>query len=211
MGSVCAMRREGRGVLSCPRCVASSCVYVQHLLFKWNTSESERNGGGGREKKNFAVPEIFQLCHDVGPIFPDKSWNRKQKENLKNSKRTDMEHLEAAGLATFPKSRGSFSLYLCFLLRILYTTTIRNSSSLLLSSFSCFSSWNDGQSHTLRRSGGVVSRYSILGRTKTISEEYSLLLPPSLSVALQETLEHVIRERERQVVTLQLHRFGPNL
>ena len=164
-----------------------------------------------REKKNFAVPEIFQLCHDVGPIFPDKSWNRKQKENLKNSKRTDMEHLEAAGLATFPKSRGSFSLYLCFLLRILYTTTIRNSSSLLLSSFSCFSSWNDGQSHTLRRSGGVVSRYSILGRTKTISEEYSLLLPPSLSVALQETLEHVIRERERQVVTLQLHRFGPNL
>ena len=167
--------------------------------------------GGGREKKNFAVPEIFQLCHDVGPIFPDKSWNRKQKENLKNSKRTDMEHLEAAGLATFPKSRGSFSLYLCFLLRILYTTTIRNSSSLLLSSFSCFSSWNDGQSHTLRRSGGVVSRYSILGRTKTISEEYSLLLPPSLSVALQETLEHVIRERERQVVTLQLHRFGPNL
>ena len=49
-----------------------------------------------------------------------------------------MEHLEAAGLATFPKSRSSFSLYLCFLLRILYTTTIRNSSSLLLSSFFVF-------------------------------------------------------------------------
>lgn len=91
-----------------------------------------------------------------------------------------MEHLEAAGLATFPKSRSSFSLYLCFLLRILYTTTIRNSSSLLLSSFSCFSSWNDGQPHTLRRSGGVVSRYSILGRTKTISEEYSLLFLASV-------------------------------
>jgi hypothetical protein len=94
--------------------------------------------------------------------------------------RTDMEHLEAAGLATFPRSRRFFLSLSLFLLRILYTTTIRNSSSLLLSSFSCFSSWNDGQPHTLRRSGGVVSRYSILRRTKTISEEYSLLFLASV-------------------------------
>ena len=81
---------------------------MYNIFYSNEIHQNQREMGGGERKEKVAVPDIFQLCHDVGPIFPDKSWNRKQKGNLKNSRRTDMEHLEAAGLATFPKSRRFF-------------------------------------------------------------------------------------------------------
>jgi hypothetical protein len=42
-------------------------------IFYSNEIHQNQREMGGKRKEKVAVPDIFQLCHDVGPIFPDKS------------------------------------------------------------------------------------------------------------------------------------------
>jgi len=138
------------------------------------SNEMHQNQRGMEGKRKVAVPDIFQLCHDdVAPIFPDKSWNRNKKE---------FGQLEENWYGTFGSCWSRHFSQKSHLFS--FTHFIRRQSQIRLRF--CCRFFRVSRLGTMgRRSGGGVSR-SISGRT--ISEEgFLLLLPQSLSVAVQES------------------------
>ena len=175
----CATRRAGGGCsLSCP---LRSFFFLRmyniraHLLFKFKRHRNQKEMG----------ENIYQLCHDVGPIYflinPEietKEW----RSILDNSSRTDMEHLETARLATLPKCGIYFLLLFGDNSKFNFPFVV---VFLLLAA------------RTDERSGGGVSR-SIFGSTKISAVASVLKCCPTRTAG---TRHHRKRRRETSCYT----------